>query len=117
MEAVERTPSPCVPPWAEAFPRLFEIYRDSNRGSPGNWFQQPNVWRGLLDNSSRLRPLEEDLHVLDLESWSVFRVKAAPLVHRIDEWGYFRALFDCLNEIKGYRYLVQQGYKRGPVRA
>ena len=88
MEPVERTPTPCVPPWAEAFPRLSEIYTASNRVSPGNWFQQPNVWRGLLDNSPGLRPLEEDLHALDVESRSVFLVKATPLVHLIDEWGY-----------------------------
>jgi hypothetical protein len=25
-----------------------------------NWFQQPNVWRGLLDNSAVLQPLEAE---------------------------------------------------------
>jgi hypothetical protein len=28
-------------PWAEAFPRLFEVYTASNQASPGNWFQLP----------------------------------------------------------------------------
>lgn len=27
----------------------------------------------------------------------------------MDKWGYFRALFDCFNETRGYRYLVQEG--------
>ena len=100
-----------MPPWVEAFPRLFEIYRASARASPGNWFQQPNVWRGLLDNSLGLQPIEDDLQVLDPASSAVFHVKAARLVHLMDKWGYSRALFDCFNEIKGYRYLVQAGYQ------
>lgn len=108
METVDPTSSPAVEPWAEAFPRLFEIYTASNRASPENWFKQPNLWR---DNSTSLQPLEEDLQVLDAASRAVFRVKAAPLVHLVDEWGYYRALFDCFNEIKGYRYLVQEGYQ------
>ena len=111
MKEVEPALVPCVPPWAEAFPRLFEIYTASNRVSPGNWCQKPNVWLGLLDNSPSLQPLEADLQVLDEASWAVFQAKAARLVHLMDKWGYSRALFDCLNEIKGYRYLVQQGYE------
>jgi hypothetical protein len=111
MEAVEPHNLPCVPPWAEAFPRLFEIYTASDRASPGNWFQQPNVWRGLLDNSTGLQPLEGDLQALDPASWAVLQVKAARLVHLMDRWGYSRPLFDRFNEIKGYRYLLQQGYK------
>jgi hypothetical protein len=90
MEPIEPTSFPSVPPWAEAFPRLSEIYTASNRASPRNWFQQPNVWRGLLDNSTGLKPLEDDLQVLDPASWAVFRVKAARLVHLMDEWGYSR---------------------------
>ena len=81
MEAIEHTTSPCVPPWAEAFPRLFEIYTASDRASLGNWFKQRNVWRGLLDNSTGLRPLENDLQSLDPVSWAVFKIKAALLVH------------------------------------
>ena len=103
MDAVEPTTSVCAPQWAEAFPRLFEIYTASDRASAGNWFQQPNVWRGLLDNSTGLQPLEEDLQVLDPASRAVFQVKAARLVHLIER-GYSRPLFDCFNEIKGYRY-------------
>ena len=109
MEAIEPTPALSMPPWAEAFPRLFEIYMTSDHAAPGNWFQQPNVWPGLLDNSPGLQPIEEDLQVLDPASWAVFHVKAAQLVHLIDKWGYSRALFDCFNEIKGYRYLVEAG--------
>jgi hypothetical protein len=104
------TTSLCAPRWAEAFPRLLEIYRASDRASAGNWFQQPNVWRGLLDNSTGLQPLEDDLQTLDPASWAVFQIKAARLVHLIER-GYSRPLFDCFNEIKGYRYLVKNGYK------
>jgi len=111
MGTVDPTSSPAIPPWAEVFPRLFEIYTASNRASPGNWCQQPRVWRGLLDNATDLQPIEKDLQLLDATSRAVFRIKAAPLVHLVDEWGYYRALFDCFNEIKGYRYLMQEGYQ------
>ena len=70
-----------MPPWAEALPRLFEIYRTSGHAAPGNGLQQPNVWRGLLDNSPGLEPIENDLQVHDPASWAVFQLKAARLVH------------------------------------
>ncbi len=109
MTAEHASFSPGV--WAEAFPRLSEVYMASDRASPGNWFQQPNVWRALLDNDPWLQAFEEDLQGLDADSWEVFRIKATRLVHMMDEWGYSRALFDCFYEIRGYRYLVQQGYE------
>jgi len=83
----------------------------STQASPGNWIEQPNVWRGLLDNSEGLQRIEQDLQVLDAESWAIFRGKAAQRVHQMDKWGYSRALFDCFNEIKGYRYLMREGYQ------
>jgi hypothetical protein len=107
---IDSTRSGSAPLWADAFPRLFEIYAASNQASPDNWIQQPRVWRGLLDNSPSLRLIEDDLQILDPAAWAVFRAKAAPLAH-LAERGYFRPLSDCFNEIKGYRYLVQQGYK------
>ena len=103
---------PCLPPWGESFPRLSEIYTASDRTSPGNWFRLPNVWRGLLDGGAGLHSIEDDLQVLDPGSWAVFHVKATSLVHLMDKWGYSRALFDCFNEIKGYRYLLQTGYQQ-----
>jgi hypothetical protein len=108
MKTVEPASSRSVP-WAEAFPRLLEVHTASNQASPGNWFQQPNVWRGLVDDSPGLRPIEDNLQILDSVSWDVFRIKAARLVHLMDRWGDSRALFDRLNEIKGYRYLRQAG--------
>jgi hypothetical protein len=95
-------------------PRLFEIYAASDQTSPENWFQRfqlSNVWRGLVSVDDDLQPLEGGLQALDAESWAVFRVKAARLVHLMDKWGYSRQLFDCFNELEGYRYLVQEGYQ------
>jgi len=47
MTSVDPRRSGSAPLWADAFPRLFEIYAASNQASPGNWVQQPNVWRGV----------------------------------------------------------------------
>src|SRR5262245_25092733 len=107
MESTETGYSYSMPPWAEAFPRLSELYVVSNRASPENWFRQPNVWRAFLAKAQDLKALEEDLQVLDPTSWAVFLAKAARVVHLMDKWGYSRALFDCFYEIKGYRYLIQ----------
>jgi len=100
-----------APPWAIAFPRLFEIYAASDQNSLDNWFQIPNVWSGLLTKSSALQRIEAELQEIDAVSWAVFKAKAAGRVHLLDEWGYSRALFDCIYEVKGYRYLLGQGYE------
>ena len=61
-----------LPPWADVFPCLAEIYMASDRTSPANWFRQPNVWRGLLASDANLQPLERDLQLLDPASWALF---------------------------------------------
>lgn len=96
MESVEPIFFPLVPPWAEAFPRLSEIYTISNRISPGNWFQQSNIWRDLLDNSTGLQPLEENLQVLDSASWAVFRVKGCTARSRNGQVGLLPRAFRLL---------------------
>src|SRR6266700_3456375 len=109
---MESSESIAVAPWDAAFPRLFEIYGASNQISPENWFQLPNVWRGLVGNSETFQELEAELQGIDAASWLVFRPKAAQCVHLMERQGYSRALFDCFNEVKGYRYLVSQGYEQ-----
>jgi hypothetical protein len=109
MESSESIP---IAPWGASFPRLFEIYAVSNQVSPGNWFQLPNVWRGLVDNSDTLQRIEAELQQIDAASWLVFKPKVAQRVHLIDKWGYSRDLFDCLYEMKGYCYLISQGYEQ-----
>lgn len=111
MKQADSAPSQFAPSWSGAFPRLCEIYLASDQASAGNWFQQPNVWQALISNDQGLQPLERDLQVLDSKSWSIFLVKAAQRVHQMDKWGYSRALFDCFNETKGYRFLVENGYE------
>jgi hypothetical protein len=108
-DITDLTHQSAVPPWAVTFPRLFEIYQASQHSSLGNWFEQPNVWRGLLDGSRAIELIENDVQLLDSVSWDVFRTKAAKLAHLLDPWGYSRALFDCFNEVKGYQYLLQIG--------
>src|SRR6266852_709353 len=93
MESGESIP---VATWDAAFPRLFEIYGASDQISPGNWFQLPDVWHGLVANSKTFQRLEAELQGIDAASWVVFKPKAAQRVHLIDKWGYSRALFDCL---------------------
>jgi len=97
--------------WAGTLPRHFELYEASAWQEPGNWFQHPNTWRALVEASPANVMREAQLGELDEVSWSIFKKRAAPEVHRRDSWGYSRPLFDCFNELLGYQHLKRQGYE------
>lgn len=97
--------------WGGHFPRLFELYRESDQTAPGNWFLQPGINRALIAEEPILRRIEEDLQQLDSLAWTAFKSKASRYVHLLDAWGYSRQLFDCLHEVKGYLSLKHDGYE------
>jgi len=97
--------------WGGNFPRLFELYRESDQTAPGNWFLQPGINRGLVAEEPIFRRIEEDLQQLDSLAWTAFKSKARRYVHLQDPWGYHSQLFDCLHEVKGYLYLKDNGYE------
>src|SRR2546422_5970470 len=96
--------------WAMSLPRLYDLYCASNRGSPGNYFEHPNVKQALLDGSPGLPEIERDLQEMDAVAWKEFKAKTAAYVTKTDKWGWPTQLFDRFNEAKGYGYLKRQGY-------
>src|SRR6267154_1846259 len=89
------------------FPRLRELQeRFGGAASPGTYNFEAN------DNVIALkcfREIEADLEGIDQESWNLLKSEAIPLLRRSDKLRGWQALFDKLNEAKGYRYLKQIG--------
>lgn len=97
--------------WAQRFPRLFELFEESNKNNTANWFLQQGVLRALREADAAAISLEDEMQQLDAEAWSALLRKAVPYVHVRDEWGYHAQLFDRLNEAKRYIYLKRLGYQ------
>ena len=56
-----------------------------------------------------LRDVEADLQGLDSASWDYLKAKLIPLLTQRDAKRGWQALFDTLNEAKGYNWLVRNG--------
>ncbi len=98
--------------WGGKFPRLFQLYSQSDQTSLTNWFRQSGTNRALASQDPGHCRIEAELHQLDSLAWQAFKSKTAGYVHLKDQWGYHRQLFDCFSEVKGYLYLKRQGYQR-----
>lgn len=55
------------------------------------------------------RDIERELQGLDADSWRFLKTELAPLLTRREEVRGWQALFNKLNEAKGYNYLVRIG--------
>jgi len=97
--------------WAKDFPRLYELYRDSNQASEANYFAK---FDKVLDNPNA-RPhyeqLEKDLEQLDRGEWNVLKQKAYRYVTVKHNRRAYEQLFNTLSEVKGYLYLKSEGYE------
>lgn len=98
------------PGWAKDFPRLYELYCDSDQDNEGNYFDSLDEF---LKNSwgarSAYERLEEELGQLDRAAWDEFKEKVRPYVTRTDKRRGWHQLVECFNEVKGYLYLKSQG--------
>jgi hypothetical protein len=97
--------------WQARFPRLAELYAESDRRRATNYFDHPNVRAALESPNPKVVALEAELAALDAESWAVLKAKAAKYVCLKDRWGYSNQLFECFNEAAGYLYLKREGYE------
>jgi len=89
------------------FPRLRELQKRFGGDL------SPNVYSfEAQDNPIALkcfRDIEADLEGVDPSSWDLLKSEAGPLLTQKDELRGWRALFDKLNEAKGYQYLRHIG--------
>jgi len=98
-------------PFAEEFPRLYEL-KDAvpDPTHPNAYFQH---FAERLVESEHVRyvymKVERPLGVLDAEAWRDLKERAIPFLTARDEKRGWQSLFDTLNESKGYAYLRSIG--------
>ncbi len=103
------------PAWAVDFPRLYELYSDSDTTSNENYFIFINFENNVDRPNVRavFKQLEEDLQQLDGNAWQGLKQKAVKYVtikdKRNDKRSRYEQLFDTLSEVKGYLYLRSEG--------
>jgi hypothetical protein len=95
--------------WRTTFPHLYELYSASDTSHPDNYFAtmgsggSPQLVEGFLK-------WEEDFAHLDQVSRADVIKRAGPLVTQKAANRGWSALFNILNEIRGYSYLKALGY-------
>ena len=89
-------------------PRLYEL-RDQIQDplSPNAYFRDfDNRARDFAPMLKQFRDIEAELGGLDSVSWSYLKTELVPLLTKKDAKRGWRALFDRINEAKGYNYLA-----------
>lgn len=92
-------------------PRLYEL-RDQIQDpmSPNAYFRDfDNRARDFAPMLKQFRDIEVELQGLDSVSWGYLKTELVPLLTRKDAKRGWRALFDRMNEAKGYNYLASFG--------
>lgn len=97
--------------WQREFPHLYELFERSRQSDPDNYFSVIDPPRSELATAS-YKVWEDRLRRLDADSHANLLSRAAPYVSRRDTLNgrHWSALFDVLNEAKGYEYLLDEGY-------
>lgn len=86
------------------FPRLLDLYEQSERNNPANYFN--------VEFPLPLSEEEKRLQKLDLPSWKILRDKAAPYVSIDNPLRHYQQLWSVLDEARGYVFLADDGYER-----
>lgn len=97
--------------WAKDFPRLHELYSESDTDNADNYFRQDGVMRALKGRRDSLREIEKELQELDDLAWTQLKAKTLKYVSKKDVRRHYAQLFECLHEVKGYMFLKREGYK------
>jgi len=92
--------------WAKDFPRLYELYRESEQDNEANYFKNFSPARSSYER------LEKELEELDKAAWQEFKQKVRKYksyIAKKHELRGYQQLFDLLNEVNGYLYLKSNG--------
>jgi len=100
------------PTWAEDFPRLYELYHESDQHDEANYFARlPEELKNPYARPSYER-LEEELEQLDDGAWQEFKEKVLSYITIMDSRRGYEQLFDLFMEVKGYLYLKSEGCEK-----
>ena len=106
------------PTWSVDFPRLYELYSESDTISKVNYFALPKFQNAVNITDTRTqyedeliqyKRLEKDLQQLDGNAWRKLKQKAVKYVAIINKHREHEQLFNTLSEVKGYLYLKSEG--------
>lgn len=92
------------------FPKLYELYSESRRGSADNYFEHPNCINAVVRRDEQLYSIESNLQQMDPTAWQAFKAKTIRAVAIVDRWGWNSELFDRFDEARAYSYLREEGY-------
>jgi hypothetical protein len=97
--------------YREQLPRIYELHDLVPVPPPGAYFR--NLDTSLAEYPQKLkqyRDIEHGLSELDPTAWDFLKAEATPLLVARAETRGWQALFDVLNQAKGYNYLKSLGY-------
>ncbi len=95
--------------WANNFPRLYELYHESEQPNEANYFATFHEDLKKPCAQPLYERLEEELEQLDSDAWWGFKQKVLRYITIIDSRRGYSQLFDFFNEAKGYLYLKSEG--------
>ena len=95
--------------WSKAFPKLYELYCDSDQVNSENYFKEFGDALKMPLARSYYDQLEKELEQLDDIAWQEFKQKVLKYVTINDSHRGYNQLFECFNEVKGYLYLRSEG--------
>ena len=96
--------------WGQTYPRLYEIFCESDRDNRQNYFWDFDETLGNPLAQPHYERLEEDLQQLDKKAWQELKKKACGDVTAENNRRGYEQLFNDLSEAKGYLYLKSEGY-------
>ncbi len=97
------------PTWAEGFPRLYELYLESDKACEANYFAKLDEALEMPGRRPHYEQLEKGLQQVEDTAWQEFRLKVRKYITIKDDRRGYSQLFDCFNEVKGYLYLKSEG--------
>ena len=100
-----------TPAWSQRYPRIFDLYSGGGRDGAANYFEHPNVQRGLMNGQDFYVRLEQSFAAMDDCAWNQFKARAAGYVDKPSKWGWPTQLFDAFREAYGYVELKNAGYR------
>jgi len=100
------------PIWAEEYPKLYELYCESNQANAANYFEDFESELRSPQAQSADKQLEVELEQLEDIAWQELKQKTLNYVAVKNERRAWSQLFDILDETKGYHYLKSEGCKK-----
>ena len=97
---------------ASNFPKLFDLYQQSNKDHPKNYFNFKELFPIGYLGAPAYREIEQILSRLDSVAWGRLSKKAIACVTADNPTRRYNQLFEAFNEARGYTYLLDDGYAK-----